>query len=131
MNTNIIKQLFEKSLAGEITFPEVIMGLSQNGIERYSVDLVALQKITYGTDANFHCDSFSLEKIPNIPQSLDAVSVKSAITDSQQGKITYLVFLERIMQAGCCYYEVYIRGKKVIYSGRDGSQHIELFPSKP
>jgi hypothetical protein len=32
------------------------------------------------------------------------------------------------MEAGCSHYEVFISGKKAIYFGRDGSQHIELFP---
>jgi hypothetical protein len=32
------------------------------------------------------------------------------------------------MKAGCSHYEVFITGKKVIYLGRDGGQHVELFP---
>ncbi len=63
-----------------------------------------------------------------IPEQLDAAAVKQTITDIQQGRIKYQTFLRRIMEAGCAHYEVFITGRRAIYFGRDGVQHIEEFP---
>ncbi|MGE3623117.1 MAG: hypothetical protein AB7H77_04490 [Bdellovibrionales bacterium] len=67
--------------------------------------------------------------MPSISPSFDGALVKSTITEIQQQKIDYMTFLRRIMQAGCCQYEVYINGRQALYLGRNGGQHIELFPA--
>lgn len=129
MDMRIADECMAMSLAGKITFPEVVMKLANAGVERYIVDLVGLQKSTYGNDGGAHHGSFSFDNAAGIANDFDAAGVRAAIHDIQQQKINYVEFLRRIMASGCSHYEVYINGKKAIYLGRDGSQHIELFPS--
>lgn len=115
-----------RSLAESITFPEVVMRLAGAGVERYIADLVGRQKITYGVSGETYAGSLAFDGT-DVPPTLDAGAVKSAITDIQQGRIPYLTFLSRIMQAGCCHYEVFITGQKAIYFGRDGAMQVEVF----
>lgn len=105
------------------------MRLAATGVERYQVDLTAFKKSTYGADGGFHFTDFPFENPAGVAETFDAAAIKQAILSSQQQKIDYQNFLKQIMQAGCCHYEVYITGRKAIYAGRGGSQHIELFPS--
>ena len=128
MDLNVINECIELSLAGKITFPEVVMKLAASGVERYIVDLVGLQKLSYGQEGEFYVKSFSLSHSPQIAKNFDATAIKATITEIQQQKINYVTFLLKIMEAGCCHYEVYIQGKKAIYFGCDGRHHIENFP---
>lgn len=128
MNTQLFDELLNLSLKGKITFPEVVMKLAENGVERYLMDLVAMQKITYDSKGHFHQSSFFSEDGPHIPTTFDGSKVREAIKNIQMKNIDFKTFLHHIMEAGCCHYEVFILGKQVIYFGRDGSHHIEMFP---
>ncbi|STX29706.1 Phage envelope protein [Legionella beliardensis] len=127
MNINVINECTELSFEGNIKFPDVIKQLAANKVERYLVDLVGKQKLNYGADNNVYTESLPLNGQAVSP-TFDVAAIKSAILDSQQNKINYPDFLDRIIASGCSHYEVFITGRKVIYFGRDGSQHIELFP---
>lgn len=128
MNTNIIKECTALSLLEQITFPEVVMKLSAAGVERYIADLVGKKKFSYGKKIEeTYMGELNFDSV-DIPEQFNTAMVKQTIIDIQQGKIKYQTFLRRIMEAGCSHYEVFISGKKAIYFGRDGSQHIELFP---
>lgn len=127
MSRDEIDECLTLSHAGKITFPEVVRRLAAGGIERYLVDLVGQQNFYYDSHDKVHARKVAFEGTAIAPK-FDAVAVKSAITDIQQGKIDYLHFLQCIMQAGCCHYEVFILGRMVIYFGRDGSMHVERFP---
>lgn len=128
MNNAILNETLELSLAGKIIFSEVVKRLAANGTERYIADLVSLKKIYYSNDGEVHETIFKFDS-PQITQQFNAEEVESSIKDIQQLKINYKTFLKRIMSAGCTHYEVFINGKQAIYFGRDGSHHIELFPS--
>lgn len=129
MDVNIINECAVSSLAGTMSFPEVINKLISAGIERYIVDLVGLKKIYYSEqgEAYFTTLDFSVLEVAS---TLDETAIKNALHAIQQGNIDYRTFLQHIVIAGCCHYEVFITGKKVIYFGRDGSQYVELFPAK-
>ena len=60
---------------------------------------------------------------------LSAASVIAALRAIQAGRISYLEFVRRIIEAGCVGYFVFIAGKRAIYLGRDGDMHVEHFPS--
>jgi len=129
MNTKIIDELTERSLAGTITFPEQIKELIANNIERYSVDLAGLTKSAYDINGESYIHSFSFDPGTSaVAEHFDVQALKDAILDSQKGVTTYQRFLHRAMAAGCCFYEVFITGKKVIYFGRNGDLHTEYFP---
>lgn len=127
MDINVINECSELSLAGKITFPEVVMKLIAAGTERYIADLIALEKFYYGKEDEIYTTLITFDA-PIVVANFDVTGIKSAIADIQQNRINYKEFLNRIMSAGCCHYEVFLTGKKAIYFGRDGSHHIEHFP---
>lgn len=129
MDTKIIDQSNAASLAGTITFPEVVANLAGTGVERYIADLSQLKTQYYGANGEYHSFALTFADVPVIARKFSAEEVKSAIIDSQQQKIKYPDFLRRVMASGCTHYEVYIQGRQVVYFGRDGSQHIEKFPA--
>ena len=129
MEIKVIDECKELSLAGRITFPEVVMKLAGAGVERYIADMVGRSTYYYGIDNSAYSTEFKFDA-QQVAQNFNATAVKSAITEIQQGHSNYKTFLAQIISAGCCHYEVFITGRKVIYFGRDGSSHTELFPSK-
>jgi uncharacterized protein YbcV (DUF1398 family) len=130
MDAHIVEATLKLSLAEQITFPEVVMRLAQSGTERYLVDITGQRHLAWGTEGSSHVGAYDYDA-GDIPLTFDAAAVKAAITDIQHGRIKYLTFMDRIVKAGCCHYWVFISGKQAIYFGRDGSQHIERFPSAP
>ncbi len=130
MDTRVIQECNEGSLSGKLTFPEVVRKLLMAGVERYIADLVGFQKLSYGLKGESHQSTLDFLDAPEIPDGFNANSIKEALTAIQQQKIDYPEFLRRIMIAGCTHYEVFLCGKQAIYFGRDGSHHIEKFPSK-
>jgi hypothetical protein len=109
-------------------FPRGSKKLADIGTERYIIDLVGIKKLYYGTNNQTYIGSFEFEA-SKVKQKFNQEEIKKTISDIQQNKINYQTFLHRIIAAGCSHYEVFITGKKAIYFGRDGSHHIELFPS--
>ena len=103
------------------------MKLVEAGVERYIADLVGKKNFSYGKQGETHMGDLIFENIA-IPEQLDAAAVKQTIADIQQGRIKYQTFLRRIMEADCARYEVFITGRRAIYFGRNGAQHIEEFP---
>lgn len=128
MDTHIIAECTAQSLAGRIAFPQVVAKLVSGGVERYLADLVGRQKISYGVGGGVHTEPLPFDG-PEVARAFDGTAVKAAIEGSQQGRIDYQTFLRRVMEAGCSHYEVYLTGRKAIYLGRDGGQHIEHFPA--
>jgi uncharacterized protein YbcV (DUF1398 family) len=49
---------------------------------------------------------------------------------AQQDAIRYPEFVRRSRAAGVIGYWAFLTGRKVIYFGRQGEQHIENFPGK-
>jgi uncharacterized protein YbcV (DUF1398 family) len=128
MDIKTINECFMLSLAGKITFPEAVKKLADIDTERYIIDLVGLKKLYYGTNNQTYIGSFEFEA-GKVKEIFNQEEIKKTISDIQQNKINYQTFLHRIIAAGCSHYEVFITGKKAIYFGRDGTHHIELFPS--
>ena len=112
-----------------MSFPEVISKLISSGTERYITDLVGLKKIYYSVQGKAYLTSLDFP-VFDVAPTLNENEIKNALHAIQTGNIDYQTFLQRIIAAGCCHYEVFITGKKVIYFGRDGSQYVEFFPGK-
>lgn len=127
MDVNIINECAVSSIAGTMSFPEVINKLISAGTERYITDLVGLKKIYYGNQGEALFTSLDFPAI-EVAFIFDEKAVRDALYAIQKASIDYQTFLKRITKAGCCHYEVFITGKKVIYFGRDGSQYVEFFP---
>jgi uncharacterized protein YbcV (DUF1398 family) len=127
MKIDIIKECTLLSLTEQITFFEVVIKLTEAGVERYIVDLVGKKKFSYGKQGETYTGDLVFKDI-TVPEEFDTSEVKQAILDIQEGRIKYQTFLRRIMEAGCSHYEVFITGCKAIYFGRNGSQYLEEFP---
>ncbi len=128
MNKEIIKPLIEKSLAKQITFPEILEILTKENVESYHVDLLRNECRFYSRQGESMITSiafnhgevaaeFSVEK-------LDAINRRV-----QAKQATFSDFIEEAAIAGCAYYIVYLKGKKVRYFGRNDGEHIQYFPT--
>lgn len=128
MNESVIRPLLEKSLARQISFPEILSILINEGVEAYHVDFLRNECRYYSQDG----ESFSL----SIPfkhegvapcfsqEKLDAINRKV-----QTGDATFSDFVREGCASGCAYYIVYLNGRKVRYFGRNGDEHIQHFPN--
>lgn len=123
----ITEQCAQNSLAGTMTFPQVLQKLSDIGVERYHADYSRQEITYYRPDGASHVVS-----VPHPKQSTginfrpDAVG--AAVKQSQGNEHTYNDFLRKTMEAGCVGYFVQIAGGQVIYFGRNGETHVERFP---
>lgn len=124
---SLIEACTAGSLAGTMTFPEVVGRLTELGVERYHADY-SRGEITY-----YLADGASLVVAAPHPSHLtadvfDAASVESAVRQSQRNEHTYNDFIRKTMGAGCVGYFVQITGRRVLYFGRRGECHVEHFP---
>lgn len=123
-----LHELTERSLAAQITFPDVVRTLTTLGAESYLVDLYRAEETVYLTSGESH--RFALDLPPvEIAHDFSAAGVEAAVRASQRGELPYREFVGRIAEAGATSYIVYLTGRFVAYIGRDGSQHIERFPA--
>jgi uncharacterized protein YbcV (DUF1398 family) len=115
------------SLAGTITFPQIVERLTAIGVERYHADY-SRQEITYYLPDG---DSLVVPS-PHAPHPTAAEFSKSAleaaVRQSQRNEHTYPDFVRKTMAAGCVGYFVQIVGRQAIYFGRTGESHVERFP---
>lgn len=129
MDTKIIQETASKTLAGTISFPEVVGALLGAGIEYYHVDYVARRKTFYAADGSaVVVTPIYYEELPVVAPDFDHAAVKAAILDSQRHGQVYRDFTRRVMAAGVQGYFAFLRGKRVTYFGRQGGQHVECFP---
>ncbi|MGH9465857.1 MAG: hypothetical protein ACRD1Y_00745 [Terriglobales bacterium] len=127
MNVATIHECLAMSFA-DTPFPVVAARLREAGVARYHADLVRLVKIHYGDGRASCTEPLPLDAAPEVAPDFDAAAVRAALDAIQKGRIGYAGFLRRIMGAGCAGYEVYLRGRKVAYRGRDGDDLIERMP---
>lgn len=128
--TQVIQGCAKGALNGEITFPEIVGRLAQIGVERYHADY-SRREITY-----YLADGDSLVVATPHPShttatEFSASAVEAAVRQSQLNEHSYLDFIRKTMAAGCVGYFVQISGRRVIYFGRSGDSHVELFPPVP
>jgi uncharacterized protein YbcV (DUF1398 family) len=128
MNTNIIIETARKTLAGTISFPEVVGQLLTAGVEYYHVDYVGLKKTFYSADGDMVVTPINYEGLPPVAVDFSVENVRADILDSQRNGQPYRDFTRRAMEAGVQGYFAFLRGQRVTYFGRQGDQHIEWFP---
>jgi len=129
MDTEIIEETAAKTLAGAISFPEVVGNLLRAGVEFYHVDYLARRKSFYSVNGSaVVVVPIFYEGLPNVAPEFDVAAVKAAIVDSQRHGQRYRDFTRRVMAAGVQGYFAFLQGKRVTYLGRRGDQHTEWFP---
>ena len=130
MKQEIIAVMHEcaiRSDAGTITFPEVAGKLAGAGVEWYHTDLYRAEHTYYMPNAESHIEPMDPLPVPVAEEFSDA-GVDAAVRSIQRGEIKYDEFVRRIMSAGCNGYFVLINGRKALYFGRKGEEHVEMFP---
>ena len=128
MNTDLIAKTAQATLAGTISFPQVVKSLLETGVEYYHVDYVALRKTFYSSAGDLVTTPINYERLPAVASELDVAALRANIADSQQRGQKYRDFTERAMAAGVQGYIAFLRGQRVTYWGRSGDQHTEWFP---
>jgi len=118
------------SLAGTMTFPEIVGRLEGIGVERYHADYSRHEITYYLANGDSH-----VVPTPHPPcetaVAFSAAGVESAVRQSQRNEHTYLDFVRKTAAAGCVGYFVQITGRRAIYFGRNGDSHVEHFPPVP
>ncbi|HXV18478.1 MAG TPA: DUF1398 domain-containing protein [Candidatus Omnitrophota bacterium] len=128
MDAKVLKDCETLAFQNKISFPETVKRLIETGVERYCADLVRLEKFYYAADGQALTEAIPLKDAPKIGGTFQAAQVQEAIRAIQQGSIDYPEFLRRIMRSGVVYYDVFVDGRRVIYTGRNGDFHVEHFP---
>ena len=127
MSKQVIHELAMATQQGKMTFPQVVKGLLEAGVESYFVGFAAKQKTHYLADGTTHPVPMILAPGP-IAAEFDNVGLVAAIRGAQADTVQYPEFVKRSTAAGVIGYWAFLTGKKVIYFGRKGEQHIEEFP---
>jgi len=128
MDTKIILETSQRTLAGTISFPEVVKNLLSTGVEYYHVDYVQRRKTFYSGTGEVAVTSIDIEGLPSVAADFDAAALKANIHDSQQNNQKFRDFSIRAMKNGVQGYYAFLRGQRVTYFGRNGDQHTEWFP---
>lgn len=127
MSKQVIHELALATEQGKMTFPQVVKGLLEVGVESYFVDFAAKQKTYHLTDRSTAAMKMILE--PGlIAAEFDGTALVAAIRGAQADTVRYPEFVKRATAAGVVAYWAFLTGKRVIYFGRKGDQHIEDFP---
>ena len=63
-----------------------------------------------------------------VAAEFDSAGLVAAIRGAQADTVRYPEFVKRSTAAGVIGYWAFLTGKRVIYWGRKGEQHIEEFP---
>lgn len=125
--TDVVREIVAASDEERIVFPEVVSRLAAAGVERYHADLVLATKTFYTPAGRAETLSGHRSSAPAL--TWNPAAVAAAVRDSQQGKIKYREFCERIAAAGCVGYFVSLLGRRATYYGRTSETHVELFPT--
>lgn len=125
----VIQECAALSMAGQITFGEVVARLLHVGIERYHADYCRAE-ITYYASEGASLVVPLRDHAHPIAAAFSAAAVEASVRQSQRGEITFPQFIRQTCAAGCVGYFVQLTGKRVQYFGRNGEIHTELFPTR-
>src|SRR5262245_57269643 len=99
MNSQVILETGRATLAGTISFPEVVEKLVAAGVEYYHVDYVGLRKTFYGGDGDAVVTPIPYEGLPAVARDFSVEGLRAAIVDSQRHGQKYRDFTRRVMAA--------------------------------
>lgn len=129
MNKEAMHAALEGSMAGKLTFPEVVGMLTGAGVESYFADLVRGEETFYAAHGETHVEKMTILS-GKVADEFSQAGIVAAIRAAQADEIRYPEFLKRAMAAGIVAYWAFLSGKRVIYFGRRGEFHVEEFPQK-
>lgn len=127
--TDVVREMTRASDEESLLFPQIVAALIEAGVERYHADLVMATKTYYWPDGG--SETVACHRSSPPAAAFDAAAVEAAVRDSQQQRIRYREFCERIAAAGCAGYFVSLVGRRATYYGRTSETHVEFFPGAP
>jgi uncharacterized protein YbcV (DUF1398 family) len=122
----VIRDCANASAEGRIMFGDVVKNLIAVGIERYHVDFIRGEAAYYLP--NGECEVVSMPDHGQPATQFSAAGIEAAVRGAQSGALTYPVFCQQALKAGCVGYIVSMVGRRVVYYGRTGDSHVEWFP---
>ena len=128
MDADVVASLAKSTLEGSLPFPQIVGKLIAEGVEYYHVDYAAGTFTFYSESDSVVVVDVPFEGLPPVSEAFDLAALKAAILDSQQHGQKFHAFCERAVGAGVGGYFAFLRGKRVLYLGRQGDQHVEWFP---
>ena len=128
MNTTLMHETLTGSLAGNLTFPQVVGKLIEAGVESYRVDFITGQDVFYAPSGATHTETFPVDPT-RVASTFNQPALQQAIREAQADTLRYPQFVPRVCAAGVASYQVFITGRKAIYFGRNGETHTEPFPA--
>jgi hypothetical protein len=128
MDAERIRRLAAATLDGSMPFPEIVSRLIEEEVEYYLVDYRALRFTFYGVSGGVVAAPLQFEGLPEVEFNFELSDLRAAIQDSQSHGQKFRDFSSRAMAAGVQSYYAFLRGKRVLYLGRQGDQHVEWFP---
>jgi uncharacterized protein YbcV (DUF1398 family) len=131
MNTNwqdVARATLEGSESGAMTFPESVRVLVEAGFDGYAVDFRRSTRAYYMPDGA--AIELKTERTGQVAERFDDAVIKEALREAQAlvPGYTYKGFCAKVAGAGCAGYLVSLIGKRVLYYGRTGETHTEIFP---
>lgn len=133
MNTEQTLAIYDTvraSFTRELTFPQIVGRLQEIGVERYHSDYSRHENTYYLANGESIVVSLPCED-HTVAVACSAQAVEAALRQSQRNEHTYPDVVRKTMAAGCVGYFVQITGRRVMYSGRNGEVHTELFLPAP
>jgi uncharacterized protein YbcV (DUF1398 family) len=127
MNTERMHEILVQTEEGMMTFPQSVQQLLAIGVESYCVDFAAARKTHYLADGSTHTEPMLL-KLDPVAAEFDASALVAAIRGAQADTVRYPEFVQRSTAAGVAGYYAFLTGRRAIYYGRKGEQHVEEFP---
>lgn len=125
---SVLIDCIDASRDERLSFPQIIGKLMAATVERYHTDLIRGENTYYLSTGE--SEALSTGKGPSTPAAqFTAAGVESAVRAAQAGQIGYNEFCHLVLQAGCAGWQVSMLGKRVVYYGRTGETHVELFPA--
>jgi uncharacterized protein YbcV (DUF1398 family) len=123
----VVTECASLSMAGKISFGDVVARLIKAGIERYHADYSRMENTYYLPNGASAVVPMDHELLP-IAEAFSAAAVEASVRQAQRGEIMYPQFIRQTTAAGCVGYFVQITGQCVQYFGRNGEVHTEWFP---
>ena len=125
----ILHECVAASREERLTFPQIVAKLMAVEVERYHLDLCRSECTYYLADADSETVKTGASHEQPAP-AFSAAEVESAVRATQAGQIAYNEFCHRVLAAGCAGWHVSMLGRRVVYYGRTGETHVELFPTR-
>ncbi|WP_374444356.1 hypothetical protein [Stella sp.] len=130
MNVADAEAAFADLLGRRRKFLEVVAALVRAGVRAYQVDFQARAMTLYGEDGSHHRVALALPMSEPISEFFSSGAIDRTILQMRSPEADFATFLRRMAQAGCAQYFVYLRGRRAIYLGVDGDQHVVDIPAR-